>query len=377
MNATKTIVFLILLLDILSLGIFIPVTSMLVDYYSTSSFWISFGTTLYSLCVFVFAPLLWQRSDKYWRKPILFLCLFGTLLSSIGLLLTHNVLVYLISRAINWITGGNVSILQAILNDISESHAERTKLFGFMWAIFGMWFIVWPLLWAWLSYFWINVVFLFMIFFAAASILISYFYLPETHKTINSELKTSVNTFAIFKKYFVNHNVRNLILTYFFLWTASFCYQSVFVLYMKDFFGIEWNISALILALIGVMLVVSQAVLIPRYWIKNRSQKMLLRVPVIFWFISFFLLSIVSNFWVVVIILSIFPIFYSLLWPVYNTELIEHTWTQSAWEVTGLIASVWAFFMFTWASVWQVFLGLHVSPFFPHCQDGRTDCGQR
>ena len=105
---------------------------------------ISFGIVVYSLFAFFSAPILGRLSDRYGRKKPLLLCVIGTCLSYVILLLTQNYWLYLVSRILNGITGGNTSIIQAILSDISETSEQRNKNFGMLGAIIGMGFIIGP-----------------------------------------------------------------------------------------------------------------------------------------------------------------------------------------------------------------------------------------
>ncbi|MEI7477416.1 MAG: MFS transporter [bacterium] len=136
MSKQKIIVLLVALLDVLSIGVLIPALPDMIGWYHSSPELLTFGTTIYSLCAFFAAPLLGQRSDVHGRKNILILCVAGTALSFLVLIFTHSIWLYLLARAINGITGGNISILQAILTDISPTHQERAKNYGFLGAIF-------------------------------------------------------------------------------------------------------------------------------------------------------------------------------------------------------------------------------------------------
>jgi MFS family permease len=114
----------------------------MITYYQTSPFWITFGLSAYSLFAFLSAPVLGQLSDRYGRKPLLLLCVIGTAMSFVVLVLTQNIWLYLISRIINGITGGNISIIQSIMSDISKTSEERMKKFGLMGMLFGLAFII-------------------------------------------------------------------------------------------------------------------------------------------------------------------------------------------------------------------------------------------
>lgn len=58
------------------------------------------------------------------------------------MLFMHSFRAYLAARLVNGITGGNFSILQAILTDNSKDAEERKKNFGMLGALFGLGFII-------------------------------------------------------------------------------------------------------------------------------------------------------------------------------------------------------------------------------------------
>ena len=161
MKSSRLIIFGVLILDVISIGIMIPAFDAMRTFYNLSDWtgnifghsilltpgtMISLGIAIYSLCAFFSAPILGRLSDKYGRKYPLIICVIGTCLSYVLLLVTQNYWWYLASRVINGLTGGNISIIQAVLADISKTPEERNKNFGLLGAIFGIGFIIGPLL---------------------------------------------------------------------------------------------------------------------------------------------------------------------------------------------------------------------------------------
>jgi DHA1 family tetracycline resistance protein-like MFS transporter len=140
-------------------GILIPVIPLLLTdpgnpYYlagiSVSQGLILLGllTAIYPFMQFLATPILGQLSDHYGRRPVLAFSLFGTSLSyavfAIGIIL-QNIPLLFISRAVDGITGGNISVAQAAIADSSPPE-KRARHFGAMGAAFGIGFIIGPFL---------------------------------------------------------------------------------------------------------------------------------------------------------------------------------------------------------------------------------------
>ena len=87
-------------------------------------------------------------SDRYGRKPVLALSLAGTAvgyaLFALGIIF-RNIPVLFVARALDGITGGNLSVAQAAIADVT-SPQDRTKNFGMIGAAFGVGFIIGPFL---------------------------------------------------------------------------------------------------------------------------------------------------------------------------------------------------------------------------------------
>ena len=144
-------------LDLLGLGIVIPIFAPLFldpvgglfsfqTGLSTRTMLLGFLLAVYPLAQFFGAPFLGALSDRFGRKKILQLSLLGTLfgylLLAAGILLKSLPLLF-IARAIDGFTGGNISIAQSSISDLSDEKS-RTRNFGFIGMAFGLGFIIGP-----------------------------------------------------------------------------------------------------------------------------------------------------------------------------------------------------------------------------------------
>ena len=103
---------------------------------------------IFSVAGFFSGPLLGALSDRYGRKPVLLasisLTLTGYLVFALGIYLKNVPLLFL-SRTIYGIGGGNLSVIQSAIADISDAKS-RTKNFGLIGVAFGIGFIIGPAL---------------------------------------------------------------------------------------------------------------------------------------------------------------------------------------------------------------------------------------
>ena len=151
-------VFLTVFLDMLGIGIIIPVIPAL--FFEGSDFFapdvsreyrsIMYGLLIstYPLMQFFGAPLLGSLSDRYGRKPLLITSLIGTMFGymlfayAIG---SGNIYLLFFSRMIPGFLGGNIAIVYSAISDVSDEK-DKTKNFGVVGMLFGLGFILGPTL---------------------------------------------------------------------------------------------------------------------------------------------------------------------------------------------------------------------------------------
>ncbi|MBB6713967.1 MFS transporter [Clostridium gasigenes] len=149
--------FLTVFIDLLGLGIVIPILPMvLLDpstgilpmdmSFSTRSIIYGFLIAAYPIAQFFSAPILGALADEKGRKKILTLSLIGTLVGYLlfGLgILQKNVYLLFLGRILDGFTGGNISIAQSSIADIS-TEKTKAKNFGLIGMAFGLGFVIGP-----------------------------------------------------------------------------------------------------------------------------------------------------------------------------------------------------------------------------------------
>ncbi len=355
MKSSRLIIFGVLILDVISIGIMIPAFDTMRAYYHMSPWsgnilgqsisltpgtMISLGIAIYSLCAFFSAPILWRLSDKYGRKKPLILCVIGTCLSYLILLVTQNYWWYIVSRIVNGLTGGNISIIQAILADISPTTEERNKNFGLLGAIFGIGFIIGPLLGTvFMKLANIETIFIFWALFSALEVLAISLQYKETH-TPDKTVKISLNLAEPFIRYFGMKKISKYLWSYLILNTGIFLFQAVMTLAISQYFGVPGENIGYYLAVQGVLIAINQGYLFSRFWTKKFTPYASIIGLHIVGIIVFIMMGFVHNWTVFVILwLGISPLS-SLIGAFYTTEIIAHTDKSEAGGINGILGSV-------------------------------------
>jgi DHA1 family tetracycline resistance protein-like MFS transporter len=141
-------IFITLFLDIVGIGIVVPILPALVEELQgeglvTASYTFGILAALYSLMQFIFAPLLGSLSDRFGRRVVILTSLLGAGLDYFLLAFAPNLAWFVLGRVIAGITGANFSAAAAYIADISPPE-KRAANFGLIGAAFGLGFIVGP-----------------------------------------------------------------------------------------------------------------------------------------------------------------------------------------------------------------------------------------
>jgi MFS transporter, DHA1 family, tetracycline resistance protein len=148
-KAAIAFIFAIVLLDVIALGIVIPVLPKLVESMvgETARGAEIFGLfgTAWALMQFVCSPLLGALSDRFGRRPVLLISMAGHGLDYVLMALAPNLLWLFIGRVISGITAASFGTAYAYIADVTEPE-KRAQRFGVVGAAFGVGFVLGPAL---------------------------------------------------------------------------------------------------------------------------------------------------------------------------------------------------------------------------------------
>src|SRR5687767_1134166 len=174
------VIFVTIFIDLIGFGIAIPVLPAFAkEEFGASPFTIGLLIASYSIMQFVSTPFLGGLSDKYGRRPILFLSLLGTSAAALMTGLSTTLWLLFISRIFDGITGGNISTAQAYIADVTTKE-DRARGMGMIGAAFGLGFIFGPAIGGLLSRFGPEWPFLGAAALSAANGVVAWFRLPES-----------------------------------------------------------------------------------------------------------------------------------------------------------------------------------------------------
>jgi MFS transporter, DHA1 family, tetracycline resistance protein len=147
-RAALSFVFVMVVLDVMAIGIIIPVLPKLVeamaggDTARAASIFGIFGTA-WGLMQFVFSPVLGALSDRYGRRPVLLLSTLGLGLDYILMAVAPNLAWLLVGRILSGITAATFSTANAYIADVTPPES-RAGAFGLIGAAFGIGFVLGP-----------------------------------------------------------------------------------------------------------------------------------------------------------------------------------------------------------------------------------------
>lgn len=268
MKRSASLIFVIVFIDSIGIGIVFPTLPGLLRTLLNGSSDVAghygFLLAAYAATMFFSSPVLGLLSDRYGRRPLLLLSLFGTAFDDLVMALAHSIPVLYLGRMLAGITGANFTVANAYLADIT-SVEERSAAYGRMNACFGVGFIAGPALGGLLGAYSLRAPFYLAAALNAASAVLCFFALPESRIPSNAKPQAmsfaSLNPLTSLRSVSAMHGMSHLL--YIFC-TIDFVGQIpgvLWVIYGVARFGWSPVTVGLSLALFGLMHALCQAFL--------------------------------------------------------------------------------------------------------------------
>ena len=352
----KAIIFFTVLVDAIGIGIVIPVLPFYVASFGSSAFLVTSLFAIFSFCSFLSTPLLGALSDKYGRRPVLIASIFSTSLGWFVFAGAFHTIFLFVGRIIDGIAAGNFSTAQSYLIDIAKNPKEKTHNIGLISAAFGLGFILGPMLGGFLSPVSPSFPFWFVGFLAFGNGALAVFLLEESNpkvlannKKIKFALKDFINkeTLKDFnpflpilraiknKPFFKNFSV------WFLFNLASVSMQSILALYVASIFGYGSVAVGILMAMIGIIIVLNQAIFLKKFWLKYFSEKNLEFWLLLFLAVGFLLMVVPSLPWFIAGMVFI-TFAQAVLRTIITTNISNKSQTDNQGELMGVLSSLGA-----------------------------------
>jgi DHA1 family tetracycline resistance protein-like MFS transporter len=223
--------------------------------------------------------------------------------------------------------------------DLSKDDKERTANMGLIGAIFGIGFIIGPVIGSLLSQISIATPFWFVGGLASANMVAAYLFLPETNLNLVKNRKISINPFSPIAKAIRDNVLRTRYAVLFLFGLAISVQQSIFALYTQSAFGFGVQSTGYLMTLMGAIMVVNQGFLLKNFWLKKFKESQLEIWLLLVFAIAFFVMS-AANLIVFIIGLVAMIFMQSVLRAVMSSRITGLSDPTKKGEVAGIMASL-------------------------------------
>ncbi|HSR30990.1 MAG TPA: MFS transporter [Anaerolineae bacterium] len=363
-------VFIIVFIDLLGFGLILPLLPFYADEYGASPFVVGLLAASYAAAQMIGAPVLGRLSDRHGRRPVLLVSIAGTAVGFLllgladplgrwvaGLLPTglvgDNMLavtnaiilgILFASRILDGVTGGNISVAQAYITDITDEE-NRARGLGLIGAAFGLGFIIGPAVGGVLS---AGGRFAVPAFFAAGLAVLNWIgvllWLPES---LTDEIKTQLAkqpARAILSVRDLWQALRRprfgpLLHVRLFYGLAFATFTGVFALYAQYRLGLDSQQTGFLLAYVGLLSVIVQGVAIGRLS-KRFPENRLIFGAVAILAVSLLAWAFTPNVPVLLVVLAPLSFAAGVLNTVINSAITKSVYHEEVGGALGVSASI-------------------------------------
>jgi multidrug resistance protein len=342
-KATFSVLFSVVFLDNLGFAIVVPYLYFYVQSLGGDALLYGILLAAYSLMSFIFTPIVARLSDRYGRRKILLAALAVASLAYFLFGTAQMLWVLFLGRMLSGTTAATVPVAQAYVADVTTKE-QRLKYLGLLGAAAGLAFIFGPAIGGTLSTFFGYGVPSFLASALAFTNLVSaYFLLPEP-AAFNT--KRTVLSFRALLATIRKRKMVLLLAIYFLFFVAFVFLQSALSPWLQTVFGFGSLETGLVFFFIGAVSVLTQAVLLPMLS-KKLDRASLVILGIIFFVAGLSILSVVSNFLVLLAVVALSSFGFGIQFVTYNTlisinasEAAQGGTLGVAWAIAGAAQSI-------------------------------------
>ncbi len=297
------IISLIVFVDLLAFSITFPVIPYYVAEFSVGASMVGILSAIYALGQFLFTPIIGRLSDRFGRKPLILLCVAGSIAGYSFLGFAQNLWMLLIGKIIGGILGSTVSLAYTYTSDCTDE-SSRAYGMGYLGAAFGAAFTFGPAIGGILSKHGYTLPIKISALLALLNLVLVFIFLREPQRNTKSELSVQSvgNIFTSIIYAFRIPTLRSLLLQWFLFSLAFATFQSNIGLFNKYHLHLSPRESSVVFATIGILVTIVQGGLVKRLTQRYNESTLLLICSLLFT-ITLFLWANVWNMTILLILL--------------------------------------------------------------------------
>ncbi len=350
--------YLLTFVNVLGFSILMPVLPFIVAKFGAPQWVYGLLITLYSTFQFIGAPILGSLSDQKGRKPILMLSQAGTLLSWVIFLIalyipntyvlgiSIPILIIAFSRIFDGVTGGNTSVTNAYVADIT-TRDEKSYIFGYLGGIAGLGMIIGPGLGgvaASTSFEYAGTLIVALLV-SSVTLISIYAWMKESHFP---EASIQKPTFSFKKTFLVVSRIKEVdpgekikllfLLKVIFATMMAFYIGSI-ALFLIDLFDFNEKELGMFMFVVGIFLSFNQAFLSKKV-IAKIGEFNTLKVGLACSFVGLFCITLTDHLWLFIAFYYILNLGLSLTFPTFNSLISIHADPKKQGEIMGISDSL-------------------------------------
>jgi len=355
--------YLLTFVNVLGFSILMPILPFVVDSYGAPKWVFGLLLTLYSAFQFIGAPMLGGMSDSMGRKKILLVSQGGTLLSwiifAIALSLPNisvfgialPLIIIALSRSFDGVTGGNVSVTNAYISDIT-TRDEKSYIFGYLGGIAGLGLIIGPGLGGLAGS--TSLGFLGTVLVAMAvsilALLTIFFWLKESHPPENRSKREHQSLWHLLyipgrvKRVNPSEVIKSIFTIKMLFSSMMAFYIGTISLFLIDLFQFTPRELGIFLFVVGAFLAFNQAV-VSKQFVKRFGEFRTLLIGLTLCTIGLVSLTFSKNLYVFIGFYYVLNLGLSLCFPTFNALISMHANPKKQGEIMGISEAINSFAM--------------------------------
>ena len=330
-------------IDVLGFSLILPLLPYYAETFAATPTQIGLLVAANAVTQLLGAPTIGRLSDRYGRRPLLLISIAGTVASFLLLGLANSLWMLFLSRILDGLLGGNISLAQAYITDVTDEKS-RSRGLGLIGAAFGVGFIFGPVLGGTLS---AGGNYARPALIAAALSLLNliavFFLLPESlpkeeRQQRHHNPKTAFTPRALWEA-LRRPCVGPLLHFRLFFGFAFTMFQTIFTLFAQQRLNLDVQTNSYVLAYVGLLIVIVQGggigLLSKRFTDKQLifGGTILITIALLAWALTF-------DLWLLLVVLAPLALSGGVLNVVSNSALTKAVYAEEVGGTLGLAAAL-------------------------------------